>query len=501
MRPVLAEILLKRAAAAEAAGDPAGALALLAEHEGYDPGNRDAAMLRGWSLYKLGRTNDAAATFAALYREAPDEKSADGLVTALARERRQGAIARLAADQGGPLAARWAAEASALYRSRNLLLAAEASAPGRDASLAGIAGPAVSAGATFRSRSGASGLSALDTFAYGTSARLARERNRITLGLDVIRLDAGTPAATSLIGSASGPRRVGPTTTLRHGIEPHAAYRWEGWLSPSIRLGATPFGGEVSALPVGRAGLEQQLGAGRAGIEIFAEPRRDSILSYTGIRDPHGGASFGRVVEHGGRLHAMHQLDERWSVAGEIAATWLAGRNVADNERLRAAASLGYDLGVAGFDYLAVGPRYGFETYGRNLGQFTTGHGGYFSPRALHRAGLGAAFQTAEGRTWTVGGTLFAGWQHAREDEAPVLPRADDGRRYAAATNNGFSFDGEMRAVVRLDPNWQLATGLRFLNSPNFDEFGVGLFLTYLPGGRAATFASDFPETLYETAR
>lgn len=501
MQPVLAEVLLQQAVAARDAGDPARSLALLDEHAHYDPDSRDAAMLRGWALADLGRDEDAARVFEIAYRRAPDGPTADGLVVALAKDRRYGRIAQLAAETGGPLADRWTEAKAELYRGRKLFVAAHGIAPASTPELRGIDGPSVTIGGTFRSRSGTSGLAALDTTAVKAEARFASGRHLSFFRLDVAFLDAGSLDPARPVGTAAGVRRVAPTTRLTAALEPTIGYAFQGWATPYVELGATPFQAEVSPLPVGRAGLRQNHADGAVAVEAFAEPRRDSLLSYGGIRDPYTGRAFGRVVEYGVRAGVEQRIGERWSASVDGGLSRLSGHDVADNERARLGASLGYDLRPVGFQFLSVGPAYGFESYDRNLSQFTLGHGGYFSPRSLHRVGAGVAFLTREGQPWSLGGNAFVGWQRSREEAAPFLPLADDGRRYAGATNSGLGLDGELRGVLRLAEQWQLAAGLRVVRSPDFDEFGAGVFLTYHPGGRAATVSTDFPDGAFRTAR
>jgi len=501
MRQVMAEVLLRRAQEARDAGDPARSLELLAEHARYDPDSADAMLLRGWALYDTGRTADAASVFEEAYRKAPDERAADGVVVALSRQRRYERLAALAAAEGGPLADRWAAARPGLYADRKLFVAAHAADPAATPALRGIAGPSVTAGGTVRTRSGTSGLAQLDTYAAKAEARFASGRHMGFFRVDVLFLDAGSLDRGRPVGTAGTIERTGPVTRLDAGIEPTVGYAFQGWLTPYAELGATPLRGEVSPLPVGRLGLRQHYGTGRVGVEAFAAPRRDSLLSYTGIRDPYTGRAFGRVVEHGLRAGVYQEIDGPWSVSAEGAVSRLVGHEVADNERARAAVSLGYDLRLAGFDHFTVGPGYAYESYDRNLSHFTVGHGGYFSPRSMHRIGAGIDFLTREGAPWSIGGHLFAGWQRSSEDAAPFFPLADDGRRFDGGTNEGLGADGELRAVVRLAENWQLAAGFRFVKSPDFDELGGGVFLTWHPGGRTATVSTDFPDGAFQTAR
>ena len=102
----------------------------------------------------------------------------------------------------------------------------------------------------------------------------------------------------------------------------------------------------------------------------------------------------------------------------------LRGKHVDDNWMVRLAASLGYDLQPAGFDYLTVGPGLCYEHYRKNRSHFTLGHDGYFSPDTYYNAGMSIDFLTAEGRHYSIKDHVGIGYQSIDHAAGNVLGSA-----------------------------------------------------------------------------
>ena len=438
-----------------------------------DPGRRDATLLLAWAAQRAGRQPEAAAAFEALYRAVPDAEAAAGLGAAAAPDR----LAALADELGGrlrPIARRQAATGALAHKA---FLAALRIDPQFDPALANFDTPTFGTSSTLRSRSGSVGTSRLETTAmdiYGT----------VTSGDDV------WAARVHLIRLNSGPPEAGQITSrLPLGAEPRLAWERRGDMTPFADIGTTPIGGVVAPTPQGDAGMTVSMAGADVTGSIYRQSVTESVLSYTGVTDPHTGRSFGRVTETGVRLDAYKQIAPRWGLWLDSAAGMRTGVDVQSNTHLQAAVTLPYDMRIAGMDYLTLGPTYQFSRFDHDLSGFVPGQGGYYSPGASHVTGLALRFQTAESRDLIVLGSAVAGWQFAHSSGAAT----QSGGPGQGSAQNGFSATGQLTATYRLAGNWALGGLLRTQISPQYHDLYAGVALTFSFGARAALFSADLP--------
>lgn len=195
---------------------------------------------------------------------------------------------------------------------------------------------------------------------------------------------------------------------------------------------------------------------------------------------------------------AVHtqQLGGPWSLDARLGLSFLDGENVEDNRRVTFGTGLIYELGLDGFDYVTVGPRYAFETYDENLSRFTFGHGGYFSPQGLHRISFGAAFQTNDGERFVLRGSGGIGWQTTDEDATVQFPSASGAARGISidgSRNSGLAVQGQLDGVYRLSDRLSLGFRTDTILSQDFQEFGIGVFLRFSLDTRGGALAGDIP--------
>ena len=169
-----------------------------------------------------------------------------------------------------------------------------------------------------------------------------------------------------------------------------------------------------------------------------------------------------------------------WSANGLFEYSVLEGEGVADNSAIAANLGLAYQLDIPGFEYVAVGPSFHFESYEKNLSQFTAGHGGYFSPDQLMQGMLGVSFLTEPGGDFLAEGFVGVGAQPNDQAAAPVLPLASDGRIYDATSESSAIFTARLQALFELNPQWRLGAQAGYAKTAAFDDFAVGLYLSYL---------------------
>lgn len=491
------EALMEQARKDYGAGNYKKSLELARRAANALPGRRDPKMLEAWNYYHLRDFARAEAEFESLYRAHPDRESALGLAYTLQRQGDLDELQQLAKSLPGPLQSLATSIVARQDFDAGQFLRAASLAPKQFPDLEGIASPAVGAGFTWWSISGTPGTSRLVGMAETIQARETLGFQRFTLDLNVLQLDSGgiTPAPmVNTVGSVAPgkPARFSPTSELADGFEPVISWLREGErVSPFVQLGLTPLGGEVAPTAIGNAGVNLLYGRTKLTAALTRQPIAQSLLSFTGLRDPATGVAFGRVVESGGKFHLFRQLSSHWGAAVGGRVGRVTGVNVANNRDLFGSASLDYSLNLKRFQYLSIGPSYQYESFQRNLSGFTFGNGGYYSPQSFNAAGIAASFQTRESRPLLVKGTAFAGWQTARENAAPLFPFYNSGAFTPAIPSTGPNDYVALQAVYVLGPYLALEGNVAYLKSPQYNFLAVGGQLRITFGSRREMFSAD----------
>lgn len=504
-RVFLQDLLSVGATEAFEVGQYGSSIRLLSELYQYRYLNRSEQMMLAWSYQRTGRHVDAARLFEALYRSNPDQDSADGLNAALVSLGEIEYRNELALQLRGPLERYLETMEEPEYldrlASRGYIRVIESKVPGENPELRSVNDPVVFAGVTARSKSGQSGLGQLQEVRLPTvGARVfLLERHMVEVQASRVVLTSGTPALDADIGTVPfrGPDDPDPTifpvspTTEKSDIELVLRYRWEGLFSPYAEVGF-PAGGIGSQLPALRIGATSHYAEGYVEGEFFHLPVRESILSYSGIVDPYTGRNWGRVREYGGRVSVYHQLTDRYSMFGQVEGAYMYGRNVRNNQRLAMRISASRDFEVEGFDFLTIGPGISVANYRRNLGKFTFGHGGYFSPESMFQVDFGANLLTEQGKTWLVAGNAFIGYQTNRQSRTAFFPLdpAND-RFYPTEDASSFIFGLSGQAAVLLSPEWMVGGYLSAASTAQYTEYTLGMILQYTFGDRVGLFAND----------
>ena len=506
-RALLSEILFARTVDAFGGKDYDQSLAYLEQSKAQGKSGRDVAMMQAWLHYQAGEDAQAAEEFIDLYRAQPERDSAQGIVFSLARSGRWDELAGLAESLGGPLKEEADPSFSQRFYFRKLFVASDAAAPGEFAELDNIAAPNITLGAMLRDKAGIDGTSRLRVLKAPAleGAVVFNGSHEVRLQVDRVSLDSGDLPPGAAVGSfpVAGAYVAVPTTRLANGLEPYLSYQHQGTLTTYAGIGMTPSGAAVSSAPVGNLGFTRQSEGGNWGAELFSQPVRESILSYTGMVDPYGGPNWGRVRRTGGLIRGYTAISENWGVSGRLRAMSMKGQNVANNRGKGISLSLARNLTLPGFDYVSVGPDLSFDTYDKNLSGFTIGNGGYFSPRRLISLGFTANLQTAEARRYSVKGNFSLGYFDKREAEStcfplgglplnPACPNA------AASHASGLYYSGQLLGVWRYTNELQLGGGLIYGRNPQYNDKSVAIFMRYSFYPRPGVMSSDIPDGMFQ---
>ncbi len=231
-------------------------------------------------------------------------------------------------------------------------------------------------------------------------------------------------------------------------------------------------------------------------IRLVAEQRSvtDSLLSWSGARDPRTGLTWGGVARSGGRVQLEYSTGQFGLYALGGYSTFTA-RNTARNNRFEAGVGGQYALWRLPDEELTVGLDLVYFGYDNNQRLFTFGNGGYFSPQSYFAANIPVDYRARSGNfSYRIGATL--GYQNYREDSARYFPRdpllqaqleqslltstdASLVARQPARSESGVI--GGVRGDVEyaVTPNLRIGALLRYDRSGNFEEVRGLAFARY----------------------
>ena len=247
----------------------------------------------------------------------------------------------------------------------------------------------LSSAVDMRSRSGTTGLSQFDSIEIPLEFKTPWHSNEeIFFRADLIKLDAGDVAPThtgfgSLLFCQPNCSAVQLPQAVQ-GISYNVGYQRNSFVAD---IGRTASGFPVSNF-VG--GLQIKGDLGKLGYSVIASrrPITASLLSYAGAHDPNTGQVWGGVVATG--VRAGLSLDQGgtfgfWSTLG-----WhnLTGRNVQFNRRIQLMAGEQWRVINEENRRLVLGVTGIIWNFSENAGEYTFGHGGYYSPNRFRLVSL-----------------------------------------------------------------------------------------------------------------
>ena len=146
-------------------------------------------------------------------------------------------------------------------------------------------------------------------------------------------------------------------------------------------IGTTPIGFLVTNV-VGGIATRGDLGKFSYSVDASRRPVTGSLLSYAGTRDPLSGRLWGGVVATGVRLGLSRDEGGALGFWSSLGAHKLTGENVKKNDRLQLMAG-GYWRVVNQEDRLLSVGLTGMDWhFSDNVGEYSFGHGGYYSPKS-----------------------------------------------------------------------------------------------------------------------
>lgn len=199
-----------------------------------------------------------------------------------------------------------------------------------------------------------------------------------------------------------------------------------GYQTPQLRfdLGTTPSGMEVQNL-VGGLRWDGDVGPFSYGLTVSRRPLTSSLLTFGGTRDPGTGEVWGGILANGLRLNLSRDQGGTFGFWSNLSWHALTGENVPTNDRkILMGGFYGRVINEPDRE-LSLGINASYWSFERNLGEFTFGHGGYYSPQSYASLSFPV---TWEARTQRWAYILRAGisFSWSRLDDAPYYPGHPD---------------------------------------------------------------------------
>lgn len=351
-------------------------------------------------------------------------------------------------------------------------------------------------GVTVRTNDSESGLSKITDVQAPFEASMPLGDNRLAVRVTPVSLDAGSLDEDAYNRFGGGPqvtklnKGMSPGSQKDSGVglavafeNPGAGLKADIGTTPQGFLYSTAVGGvSVERAVPGNPDLHWSLGVSRRAVT-------DSLLSFAGAEDERTGQKWGGVTANGGR--AQLAFDDR-EMGAYAYAGWhrLLGNNVEDNDRTELGAGVYWYLqnneqsqATVGFNLLGIG-------YRENLGYFTYGHGGYFSPQSFFALGVPVSWaQRYDRLSFQLRGSV--GVQAIDQDQADFFPgdramQAEATRAlgyeavYGSDNSTGIGYNLAGAAEYQLGDHLFLGGHVGVDNAQDYRQWNGGLYLRYM---------------------
>lgn len=238
-----------------------------------------------------------------------------------------------------------------------------------------------SSAADVRYRNGTAGLSRFYSVEIPLEYKTPwRANDEVFFRTDLVKLHAGNVAsANDRFGSTLLCQPACMPTLLRQSAQ--GASFTAGYQSDSLRadLGVTPLNFPVSNI-VGGVHQNGRFGEFSYSLEASRRPVTASLLSFAGTKDPNTGNVWGGVVATGGSLGLSLDKGETFGFWSSAGLHNLTGRNVLSNQRFQLMAGGQWRVINEENRLFSLGLTGMYWHFTENAGEYTFGHGGYYSP-------------------------------------------------------------------------------------------------------------------------
>jgi hypothetical protein len=262
-----------------------------------------------------------------------------------------------------------------------------------------------------------------------------------------------------------------------------------GWYDNTWRVdvGTTPIGFAVTDW-VGGLEYNGELGPLWATAELSRRPLTGSLLSYAGTQDPNTGKTWGGVRATGVDLGLGVDQGGPNGVWSNLGVHHLSGENVPDNQRLRLMGGIYHKLINRPDERLSIGVNTLAMHYRENLGGYSFGQGGYYSPRRYLSFSLPVGYRRRTSDwSWSLEAALSHSWTESGPRERYPLGDAfsaslpDATARDASSRGGGIGFSAAATLERRLSAHWRAGLALDAQQSEGYSPNALQFYLRFSP--------------------
>ena len=221
-------------------------------------------------------------------------------------------------------------------------------------------------------------------------------------------------------------------------------------------------------------------------VGIYRRAMNNSFLSFFGDLDPGTGRGFGAVKRNGVKLTASYPFSQSDGLWGNARYEILRGRNVENNSDWRLMAGYYNHIIDLPNRIVTIGPSVTWMSYKRDLGGYTLGQGGYYSPQKYLSVSLALTWkERTDNWSWLLQGgiseTYSSSDPSARYPIRSLIPQNLADRDSIKSGSSDWSFGASIRGVVerRLTSNLVIGAEFRFEKSEEYSPNSAMLYFRW----------------------
>lgn len=337
-----------------------------------------------------------------------------------------------------------------------------------------------SGGFFFENRSGKRGIDRLTKTVIPLEATLTPSfDDTLHTGINIIHLQTGKLSDSDRSFLGYGTNTGNHNIEALNGFEPFIKYTkrvdtslWEG------KIATTPINSSIASTPTGYLRSLIDRNSWHYSIQFLRQPVTETLLSYTGQKDPNSGQAWGRITRSG--IEASISSSDDWIKSLSIGYyPHISGINTIENSESKMVLFTGTKLIDTPSHELLTGPLFVYDRYRHSTNHFTFGHGGYFSPTSYQLLSLYGDY-TGNLDTQTYlrlkGNIGFSSFQESSE---PIFPLANSSAQYSSSSTSGFSANFKGYLGYKIDSHLHLLGFLGWSDAPQYRFFSTGATLIY----------------------
>ena len=244
---------------------------------------------------------------------------------------------------------------------------------------------------------------------------------------------------------------------------------------------------------LGGATLNGDLGQIGWSLTASRRPMSNSLLSFAGARDRPTGVRWGGITANGGTLGLSWDQGGDNGVWASLGHHWLYGENVAENQRTRVMAGYYHRVVERADERVRVGLTLMHWRHDKDLGGYSLGQGGYYSPQRYASVGVPVSYAWRN-YDWSLLLEGSVSWSQAHSGSSRLYPDAHINRKVLAQYDVDSNIDAmseasdssglgyRLRGLFerRLSDRWVLGGGFDWQHSDDYAPSHGMLYLRYL---------------------